>query len=730
MSTIERRDGQIKAAGKARYSADYAVEGLAQAVVLGSTIPAGRILSIDGSRAEALPGVLAVITHRNAPRLLPPPRDRMLGSAAPPPLQDDWIDHDDQHIAVVVAETLEDAQYASTLIRVSYERHEARLESTVVAGELFTPRRPRDTLRGDPEAGLAEADMRVLAESFVAPEHNNPMGPFSTTAVWSGHHRLTVYDATQWSTWCRRVLAACFALPEDNIEVIAPYVGGAFGAGLRVWQHVPLAAVAARHVGRPVRLTLSRAQMFTMVGHRPATGQRLMVAATRDGRLTALEHRGVQPAPMRDDYSENLAGATRALYACPNVRTTYRQVRRNISTPTWMRAPGEAQGGHALEVAIDELASMLSLDPLELRERNMATADPVTGRPWSSNGLAECYRVGAERFGWARRDPRPGSMRDGDLLVGWGMAAATYPYHVDSGGALMHIDLNGHVLVQTAVTDIGTGTGTVLAQIAADTLGVPVEAVHVELGVGSLPFATAQGGSKVTASTGSAVARAAEELRERLIELARANPAPPPGGRGSRVPPGRPLQITEGRIHPVRAPRKGEDLASLVRRAAPEGLTVESLFTPDPDPALAGRAFGAKFAEVTVDPELGEIRVRRIVAVIEGGTIVNERTARSQIIGGTIGGIGMALLEEGRLDPAFGRMTNADLSEYLIPTCADTPEIDVAFVHADDPHINPIGVKGIGEIGLVGVAPAIANAVHHATGRRIRDLPITLDRLL
>ncbi|MFD1659020.1 xanthine dehydrogenase family protein molybdopterin-binding subunit [Streptomyces caeni] len=583
-----------------------------------------------------------------------------------------------------------------------------------------------DHSRGDAAAALAAAEVTVEATYTTADNTNNPLGPFATLASWDGD-RLTVHDSTQWPFGVRSALAAVFKVPESSVRALAPYVGGGFGAGLRVWPHVILTAAAARRLGRPVKLVLTRPQMFTSVGHRPKSVQRIAVGATRAGDLVALDHRSVSPVAMEDEDYEPIASGTASAYRCDNVRTRDRQVRLNIPSPASMRAPAESQGNFALESALDELSYKLGMDPLELRLRNYAELHPVHGLPWSGKALRECYEVGAQRFGWFARDPVPRSMRDGHWLIGYGMAGVSYPWYAMDCHAQATLHRDGSALVRSAATDIGTGTYTVMTQLAAECLGLPMERVRVDLGDSDMPVAPPAGGSGLTVALGNAVVDACSRLVRRFVELA----APDGTSALSGLSP-ESVGVTRGRIHPVGRPEHGETFTGLLDRHGLVELTANGHSTPRPQDelgmALSG-AFGAGFVEVRVDADLGLVRVARVVSVIDGGRILNEKTARSQIVGGTVGGIGMALFEETVTDAPSGRIANGTFGDYLIPVNADVPAMDVVFV-GDPDRGSPLGTKGVGEIGLVGVAAAVANAVHHATGRRVRSLPLTLDALL
>ncbi|WP_431898014.1 xanthine dehydrogenase family protein molybdopterin-binding subunit [Nonomuraea sp. bgisy101] len=721
---VDRVDGPQKVTGAARYPNDFGFPNLAHVALVRSTIAAGRISGLDTGAAESAPGVLAVITHENAPPLGRAP-DTFL-SAPPPPLQDDRILHYGQYLAMVVADTAEQATAAARRVRVDYEAAEPVTDMHDPRAELLTDPGGVDSTRGDPEAALASAEVRFEATYTTAPNANSPMGLFATVAAWDGD-ALTVHDATQWPGYVRTALAQVFAVPESGVRVLAPFVGGGFGAGLRAWPHVVLAALAARMVGRPVKLVLTRPEMFTGIGHRTSTEQRIRMGATRDGRLVALDHESTTTLQMEGNNIEACAAGTASAYACPNVSTRDRQVRLNVTWCNSMRAPGEAQGNFALESAMDELSCILGIDPLELRLRNYADRHPQLDLPWSSKALRECYEVGAERFGWSRRLPEPGSMRDGDWLVGYGLAGVSFFWYQAPCQAGATVRRDGTALVRSAVTDIGTGTYTVMAQLSAELLGLDLERVTFELGDSDLPPGAQAGGSGLTAGLGSAIHAACRNLVRAFLDTVRDDPTSPLAGCTVDE-----VSVGRGRIHRTGSPERGESYADILSAHGLAELTANGASTPADSQQLGlapAGPFGARFVEVRVDPSLGLLRVARIVSVIDAGRILNEKTATSQIIGGTVGGIGMAMFEEVVTDAGTGRIANATLGDYLIPVNADVPEMEVIFVGRPD-RFNPIGVKGVGEIGLVGIPAAIANGVYHATGRRIRSLPIMIDQLL
>jgi CO/xanthine dehydrogenase Mo-binding subunit len=722
---VSRVDGARKVAGDAPYASDFNRPGQAHAALVQSTVAAGRIVGIDTVAAEAAPGVLKVFTHLNMPRLVRGPMT-LLGPSPLAPLQDDRILHHGQHVALVVAETPEQATAAARLVRVEYASTEPVLD--LDDPRAVTEDNPwgLDSERGDVEAGMAAADAMVEAVYTTPDNTNNPLGLFATLAEWDGD-RLTVHDSTQWPSMVRETLALVFDVPEASVRVLSPFLGGGFGAGLRAWPHVILAVHAARDLGRPVKLVLTRPQMFTSIGHRPKGVQRVRLGATADGRLLALDHRSRSLLGAEDDDYEPCAAGSATAYACPNVITRDQQVRGNVPPPVSMRAPAEAQGNFALESAMDELAQALGMDPVDLRLRNYAEVNPALGLPWSSKALRECYTVGAERFGWSRRPPEPRSMRNGHWLVGYGMAGANFPWWQAPCQARATVTAQGRATVSSAAMDIGTGTYTVMTQLSAQLLGLPLERVRVDLGDSDLPKAPMAGGSGLAGALGSAIHDACAQLVGAFLDLVRDDPVSPL--RGSRP---ENVFVADGRISRRDDPERGESYAEILARHGRAELTADGSSTPgtssDLGMALAG-AFGAHFVEVRVDEDLGLVRVARLVSVIDGGRILNEKTARSQIIGGAIGGIGMALFEDTLTDPTTGRIANPTFGDYLVAVNADIPDIDVTFVGEPD-RATPVGTKGVGEVGLTGVAAAIANAVHHATGIRVRSLPITIDALL
>jgi xanthine dehydrogenase YagR molybdenum-binding subunit len=703
---VNRLDGRLKVTGGARYSAEWPIEGLVYGAVVQSTIARGTITSIDTRAAARAPGVLAVLTADNAPRLpqagragVNPPAGRVLSL-----LQSKEIRYNGEPIALVVAQSFEQATYAASLVRAAYRTEPAAIDmrKELPSAQPYTQKilgqfEPASH-RGNTADALQRADT-VLDATYSTPlETHNAMEPHATIAQWDGD-RLTLHDATQYVYGVKRFVAKTLGIPEDRVRVVSKFVGGAFGSKGSAWSHVVLAAMAARHVSRPVKVVLTRRQMFGPVGARPYTVQHLRVGARSDGSITAIEQEVASSTSTFEDWVESSTLQTRVLYDVPNVDTSQRLVRLNLGTPTFNRGPGESSGTFGLESALDELAEKLGVDPVALRLKNYAEKDPERGVPFSSKSLRECYAQAAERFGWSRRSARPRSMRDGDALVGWGMATATYPAKRQPASALARLTGDGTIVVRAATHEFGTGTYTSMSQIAADALGVPVERIRFELGDTDYPENPISAGSMTAASTGPAVHAAALALGEEIKSR---------GGRAADLESCRAVVAKNGGDIDARAgARPGEEQRT-----------------------YSMHSFGAVFAEARVDPDLGEIRVPRIVAAYGVGRVLNEKLARSQLAGGIVYGLSMALHEHTAIDPRTGRYLNADLSEYLVPVNRDVADIDVLLVDERDAHVDPIGVKGIGEIGTTGVAAAVANAVHHATGVRIRDLPLTLDKVL
>ncbi|AWM35024.1 xanthine dehydrogenase family protein molybdopterin-binding subunit [Hymenobacter nivis] len=752
---LSRIDGYAKVTGQARYSAEYNnLPGIVHAVLKTSDVAKGRITGFDTSAAQKQPGVLAILTHQNIPKLAKTPNDAEGKKAigAPMgflPLTGDQIYYAGQPVAVVVADTLEHAQYAATLLKVQIAAEKPLASYEDPKAQLYDPEKVQDgktdghTKRGDARAAFAAAPVQLTHRYIHAINHHNPMEPGATTAHWEAPDRLTVYDSTQGVTRTQKSLSAMLGLSAEQVRVVTKYLGGGFGCKGSCWPHTILTVQAAKAVGRPVKLSLTRPQMFTSMGHREDQEQTLKIGATKDGKLTALIHEKTSTTSPWDNYAEPNSKIINMLYECPTFESTYQLARANVMTSTFMRAPGEGPGSFAIECSMDDLAEKLGIDPLEIRLRNYAEKDPSTGQQWSSKSLKQCYARGAELFGWSKRNPKAGATRDGKLLVGWGMATASYPVHNSQGTARARLYADGHAVVQSGATDLGTGTYTVITQVAADGLGLPMEKIRFELGDTKLPTAPNSGGSVAAGTVSSSVYLAVQDVWQKLIKVAVLDKKSPLFKAKITD-----VEAKMGRLQLKANPSKGEGFADVMKRADLSDIEgngqgrygsgyEDAQAAANADPTKKDEvghhsmhSFGAHFCEVKVDPELGTVRVTRWVSVHAAGRILNAKTARSQIIGGSIFGIGCALMENTVRDQNLARYTNASLADYHIPTNADIPEMTVEFVDEHDPYINAMGVKGIGEISMVGVSAAVANAVAHATGRRVRSLPITPDKVL
>ncbi|MBD2165209.1 xanthine dehydrogenase family protein molybdopterin-binding subunit [Calothrix membranacea FACHB-236] len=720
---FDRVDGKLKVTGEAPYTADVAIENLTYGVIFQSAIANGKIIQIDTSVAAVVPGVIDIITYQQTPSLIKIP---LFSPPQPqPPAKDDNIYYDGQHLGIVIAQTLEQAETAASLVKIIYE--EAPPTVTMADAEIFEPESiffgmmPGKITRGDVEAAKAQADVLVEQIYTTPMEHHHPLEPSATIAIWEGDN-LTLYETTQGISATQKAIASVLNIPQENVRVVSKYLGGGFGCKALLRSHTILAAIASRQVKRPVKVVLTRSQMYTACGHRSQTQQQLTLGATTEGKLTVIHHIGTSLTSLYDDFVEPVGAATIMMYACPNLEIKYRLARINTATPTFMRGPGEATGMFALESAMDELAYTLNIDPIELRLKNHADIDPHKGLPWSSKFLKECYQKGGEIFGWFQRNPIPRSMRDGYFLIGWGMASATFPTNVGTASVKVEIFASGEVRLQSGTQDIGTGTYTVMTQVAAEVLGLPVQ---FELGDSNFPKAPITGNSITVASVSPAVYKAAIAARDRIIQMASKDPNSPLYQSQAED-----ITVESGQIFLKHDHSRRDSYTDILRRHKLESLEV----TEQTSPSLEGKqyakhSFGAIFVEVAVDELLEEIKVRRCVGVYDAGRILNFKTARSQVIGGITWGIGMALMEKTVMDTNQGRIVNANLSDYLIPVHADIPNIEVQFIGEPDPYVNTLGTKSLGELPIVGVAAAISNAVYHATGKRIRDLPITLDKL-
>jgi xanthine dehydrogenase YagR molybdenum-binding subunit len=699
-----RVDGKLKVTGAAKYTAEYPQENLLYGIMVTSTIASGTIKSIDSKEAETAPGVVAVISHLNRPAV--PGYDTPSGSGNPMlsgqefrPLYDNKVYYNGQIVAVVVADTFERAQYAASLVKVQYEKaqHATNLRANTGKAQPVTSGNSKpEYVRGQADA-YTSAPVKIEHEYVIPWEIHNAMEPHAAIVVWEGDDKVTVYNKTQFLKQSQQNIAKGFGLQNDNVQVFSKFGGGAFGSASRTWSQEWAALIAAKKTGKPVKVVLGRDDMFTTVGHRPNAIQKVGIGATADGKLIGITHEVVAETSTYEQFRERIVDSTKFLYACPNINTNYKLVGLNLCTPTWTRGPGETSGVYALECAMDELSYALKMDPIELRMKNYADHDPGKNLPWSAKHLDECYKTGAEHFGWSKRNPQPRSMKDGDMLVGMGMSSGIYPAHRSNATAKAKLSSDGSLLIQCATADTGPGTYTVMSQIAADIMQMPIEKITFELGNSSFPAAPGEFGSMTVASVGSAVHDVCVELQQKLSDIA-----------------------TQKHITYKELLNQGNlPTLEVTKEAKPEEEKKYSLYT-----------FGAAFVEVHVHPLTGMTKVTRVVSVIDNGKIINPKTARSQVLGSVVWGIGMALMEEGIIDHRYGRYVNNNFADYHVPVNADVPDTEVIFIDKEDTVLDPIGAKGLGEIPLVGFAAAVANAVYHATGKRVRELPITPDKLL
>jgi xanthine dehydrogenase YagR molybdenum-binding subunit len=705
---LTRIDGKLKVTGTATYAAEFQRPKLAYGALIQSTIANGRVAKIDLSTAKSTPGVIGVLTRENSPRFKPYP-DNLTKNGAPGesrvPLQDDNVYWVGQHLGIVIAETFEQATHAASLVRVQYEEKSPLVSlagSNPLQPDKFIGREKLQAKRGDVNGGLATAAHKIDVVYSTPIENHNPIETTSTTAEWEASDRVLIHESTRGIKQLQKIVANAFGLPPENVHIVCKFIGGAFGSKGFQWSHTLLAAAAAQLVQRPVKLTFNRSQMFDSAGQRAHTEQRFSLGADNTGKLLALRHATTTHCSPVSEFTEPCGNMSRMLYSCPNVEVSHQLVRLNLTTPCPMRAPGEAPGVFALECALDELAHKVDIDPVDFRLHNYAEFNEYENKPWSNKKLRECYRRGAEKFGWSKRSSKPGALSATDgSHIGFGMATAIYPAGQQKAGATAMLNKDGTVTVRSATHEIGTGTYTAMSQFAADTLGISVDKVHFELGDSQFPEAPNNGGSWLTASVAPAVMGACRELKRKVVDLA--------GGW----------------------PNDSAQLANLLARPGQEQIQAE--FNSEPNKEEREKfsffSYGALFVEVQVDL-LGQVRVKRAVGVYDVGRMINPRLARSQIMGGMLFGFSMALMEGTIPDETTGRIVNANLADYHVAVHADTPEFDIDFINEPDPHMPDLGARGIGEIGIVGAPAAMANAVFNATGKRVRDLPITPDKLI
>jgi xanthine dehydrogenase YagR molybdenum-binding subunit len=730
---ISRFDGRLKVTGAARYTADIPLANATHAAIVSSTIANGRTVSIDTTAAERAPGVFAVFTHHTMPRMNPTPKP---WSHLHPhgqsylPLQDDQIHYAGQPVALVVAGTLDQAAYAGTLIQVEYDARRPVVFGPQRMTEAVDPPQflwPVASSVGDADQAIAAAAVKLEQTYTTADRHHNQMEPHATTAAWDADGTLTLFETTQHIFGTRELLSIVLGVPQEKINVVSHFVGGRFGGKAYVWPHTLLAALAATVLNRPVRLQLTRAQMYSMVGHQPATVQTIALGADKDGQLTGIRHDSISPTPIFDSYIEYAGLVSRSLWAATGgIATNHTVVHVHRNTPTAMRSPHEALGHFALESAMDELAYATGVDPVALRLRNDTQIDPHSGRPFSTRAMRECLVAGGARFGWDKRTPEPRSMRDGRGLIGQGVAGAIYTHWRWPAKARVTLKRDGSALVETGTHELGAGTYTVMQQVAADTLGLAPEKVTVRLGDTRLPASHASIGSATMANAGASVMLAAKAARDRAIDLTLTGRHAPFAGAVRDD-----VLINDGRLMLARQ-NLPITYAELLARNGLATLVGHGDYDPveEANGPKAVFSFAAVFAEVRVDPDLGLVRLNRFVGAYDAGRIINPKTARSQAIGGIIWGVGQALLEQSETDPVMGRFLHRNYSGYLVPTNADIPRLETLFVGEFDEEASPLGAKGLGELTAVSVAPAIANAVYHATGKRVRDLPIMVETLL
>jgi xanthine dehydrogenase YagR molybdenum-binding subunit len=765
---VDRVDGRLKVTGTATYAAEYYPQHYLHGVLVLSTVTKGRIKNMDIATAKKAPGVVEIMTYHNAPQLhFPQSSDPGGGKFAEKdllPLQSERIFYGGQVIAVVMAQTFEQAEQAAKMVKVSYDAAEPVFDFMKNIASAYKPEKGLggaevQMKRGDTHAGMAAASTKIEQTYTTPVYHHNAMEPHATTAEWKDGE-LLIYDATQSVAGSKALMAAMLGVVPDKVRVISLYIGGGFGSKGFSWPNTVLAAMAAKLANRPVKLVLKRQDMFSTAGRRTETVQQIGLGADSSGKLTALKHDTTSETSFVDEFVEPAGVASAILYSTPNAEISHSLVRLNKGTPCPMRAPGEAPGTYAIEAAMDELAEKLQMDPIQLRLINYAEKEEQKQKDFSSKYLRECYSKGAESIGWSKRKQKPGTLMENGYLVGYGMATATYPANRSASSARAVIHADGKAEIFCATQDIGTGTYTVMTQIAADAFGLPVDQVKVHLGDSSFPKGANSGGSQVSASVGPAIRAAALGAVAKLAQMAAGQSASVLKGRGEEE-----VAAADGGLYLKVKPETKESFTAILQRSGQQKIealaktNVSTRQSQEANPAAKGSAegnaeeesksnkavaadekvdrkpyafhsFGAQFVKVLVDPMIGTVKVDKAVAVMDIGTVLNLKTAENQIMGGMIFGIGMALMEHTAYDPNDGRVVTKDLAQYLVPVNADMPEFDIQFLNKPDPLISPIGARGIGEIGITGITAAIANAIYNATGKRVRDLPITPEKLV
>ncbi len=724
---ITRIDGKLKVTGGAKYAADYPIEKLAYGVAVPSTIANGKIARIDSAKAEKMPGVLAVFHHSNFDKLYRPAgafEELSRPGESRPPFEDENIYYYGQFVALVVADTFQQAQDAAANVHVTYDQ-----KTPLVLLNQATPSNTTLTnkySRGDADSAFPKAPVQ-LDQTYTTPtETHNPMEMHATIAVWN-KDKVTLYESSQGVVNHHNVMSEMLGIPLENIEVISKFIGSGFGGKLFPWPHSLLAAVAARKLGRPVKVSVPRTLMFTTVGHRPAVQQRMRLGATQDGKLVSFQNDILQHTSLVDDYVEDCTQVSSLLYSSPNITAIQHLAHLNVGTPTPMRGPGRTPALFAIESAMDELAIKLNMDPLELRLINYAETDEASSLPWSSKHLREAYQTGAERFGWSKRDPKVGSMRNGDLILGWGMATCTWPASRHAAEVRVRLMADGTARASCATQDIGTGTYTVFAEVVSDKTGLPLDKIQVVLGDSALPPGPISGGSSATSTVLPAIVQATQKAVDAVIQVAVRSPNSPFQNADVKT-----LKMTQGRIHAQdKSPDSGVPFQDILALRNLVGLDGHAKTDADPNmKKFSTHSFGAHFCEISFDPGIARLRITRWLTVIDAGRMINAKTARNQILGGVVMGIGMGLFEATVYDTRNGHPINNNFADYIVPVNADIPEMDCIFLDYPDTVLNEYGARGVGEIGLTGVASALTSAVYHATGVRVRDLPIRIEQLL
>ena len=731
---LDRVDGVQKVTGAAKYSAEYSFPGLVYGVLASSTIAKGTITAMDTKDAENAPGVSAVITHLNCPEL--PGYKRTPEQMNAPDIRkgyrvfaDNIVRFNGQPIAIVVADTFERAVYAASLVKATYkeEKSSTDLDEAIKTGKALEGNPYKENVRGEVDA-WSKAERKIEATYTMPIEVHNPMEIHGLTVVWEGPDKVTVYEKTQTLRSTQQSVMRTFGLKEENVRVLTQFIGGAFGSAFNTWPHSIAALIAGRKVGKPLKLMLTRNQMFTHVGYRPQAIQKISMGASADGKLTGITHEATAMTASYQEFTEGIVNGSRALYACPNVTTRYKVYPLDVSQPTWMRGPGETTGAYALESAMDEMAIALHLDPIEFRLRNYAETDPENNRPYSSKFLKEAYQLGADKIKWKDRNPEPRSIKEGDWWVGYGTGSGIFGASRGAAKVGAKILPDGTLILQSGVTDMGPGTATSMTKLASDVLGLSASSIKFELGDSNYPPGPAQGGSGTTSALGTAVNNVCVNLKTKLAELLKDNS----------------IFHTET-VHTVKA----EDLlfengymmlasdhskkisyADAIKDAGLKQIEIIESSDRNPMNNYVAYSYAVHFVKVMVHAATGVLKVVKAVSAVDAGKIVNQETAESQIIGAVVGGISMSLMEEGIIDHRYGRWVNNNFADYHVAVNADVPHIDVIFVNKPDFILNPQGAKGIGEVGMVGFAAAVANAVYNATGKRIRELPITADKLI